>query len=163
MNFHYEFLDFDDFKDCDYTCTELTKCPICVEIGNVTNVGAGVIDISEVVDVTSIAIHGATITSLNTHYKPKVENHDHPNLSDFLNFARSAKAQIDIKLHLLHPKIVRPKPTGSNPSDGAETTKESSRDPVKSSSAETTKESPPTQSNLRLKPEDETESTPSVA
>ncbi|RDY06199.1 hypothetical protein CR513_09842, partial [Mucuna pruriens] len=30
MNLHFEFPDFDDFKDCDYTYTELIECPICM-------------------------------------------------------------------------------------------------------------------------------------
>ncbi|RDY10623.1 hypothetical protein CR513_04820, partial [Mucuna pruriens] len=45
VNLHYEFPNFDDFKDCDYTCTELTECPICVEIS------VGVTDVVEVVAV----------------------------------------------------------------------------------------------------------------
>ncbi|RDX73166.1 hypothetical protein CR513_47264, partial [Mucuna pruriens] len=38
MDLHSEFPNFDDFKDCDCTCTELTECPICLEISNVINV-----------------------------------------------------------------------------------------------------------------------------
>ncbi|RDX69205.1 hypothetical protein CR513_51705, partial [Mucuna pruriens] len=54
MNLHSEFPDFDDFKDCDCTYTKLTKFPICVEISNVINVGAGVIDILKAVEVVAV-------------------------------------------------------------------------------------------------------------
>ncbi|RDY03860.1 hypothetical protein CR513_12502, partial [Mucuna pruriens] len=42
----FEFHDFDDFTNCDCTCTRLTKCPICVEISSAINEGAGVVDIT---------------------------------------------------------------------------------------------------------------------
>ncbi|RDX96360.1 hypothetical protein CR513_20991, partial [Mucuna pruriens] len=51
MNLHYEFPDFDDFKDYDCECTGLTEYPIDVEISNVINASAGIIDISKVVAV----------------------------------------------------------------------------------------------------------------
>ncbi|RDX77303.1 hypothetical protein CR513_42604, partial [Mucuna pruriens] len=38
-NLHYEFFDFDDFTNCDCTCTRLAECPICVEIS------AGVVEV----------------------------------------------------------------------------------------------------------------------
>ncbi|RDY09789.1 hypothetical protein CR513_05802, partial [Mucuna pruriens] len=40
MNLNYEFLDFDDFKDCHYTCTKSIECPIYVEISDVINAGS---------------------------------------------------------------------------------------------------------------------------
>ncbi|RDX60788.1 hypothetical protein CR513_61042, partial [Mucuna pruriens] len=70
MNLPSEFPNFDDFKDCDCTCTELIEFPICVEISNAINVGVGtrVIDISKssrgCSSANSISIHGAAIAAL---------------------------------------------------------------------------------------------------
>ncbi|RDX85536.1 hypothetical protein CR513_33264, partial [Mucuna pruriens] len=54
MNLHSKFHDFDDFKACDCTCTELTEYPIHVESSNVINASAGVIDVAEVVEVIAL-------------------------------------------------------------------------------------------------------------
>ncbi|RDX67826.1 hypothetical protein CR513_53248, partial [Mucuna pruriens] len=56
---HSKFPYFNDFTDCNCTCTRLTKCPICVKFGNDINVGARVVDIlgvniAELVEVLAV-------------------------------------------------------------------------------------------------------------
>ncbi|RDX87266.1 hypothetical protein CR513_31283, partial [Mucuna pruriens] len=62
INFHDEFHDFNDFTDCECTCTRLNKCPICLEINIAINACVGVVDITNVnityVDIVGMDIEG---------------------------------------------------------------------------------------------------------
>ncbi|RDX84792.1 hypothetical protein CR513_34100, partial [Mucuna pruriens] len=81
MNLHSEFPNFDDFKDCDCTCTKLIECPICVEISACERV----INTSEVVEVV------ATQPPLPSTVQP------------LQSLAKSTTRSIKILIHF-HPK-----------------------------------------------------------
>ncbi|RDX95248.1 hypothetical protein CR513_22257, partial [Mucuna pruriens] len=74
INMHYEFHNFDDFTNCDCTCTGLTECLIYTEISSVINVSVGVVDIASgnIVGVVKVLAIQPTLPSIVQPLQPLI-------------------------------------------------------------------------------------------
>ncbi|RDY06406.1 hypothetical protein CR513_09600, partial [Mucuna pruriens] len=93
---YIEYFDFKNSTNYDYTYIELTKCPNYVEIRNVINVRAGVIDILDILEVVAVQpplpsmvqpLHALVITAnkLQVEQKEKLLQ-DLKKLGDFYEY-----------------------------------------------------------------------------
>ncbi|RDY07070.1 hypothetical protein CR513_08857, partial [Mucuna pruriens] len=106
VNLHSKFPDFDDFTDCDCTCTVLIEFLICTKISSVINVDVGVVDIVGG-NVTRVVIVQPPLTSIMQPLQPLVITTNKLQLEQKERLLQDFKKLEDFYEHLVKNSTLR--------------------------------------------------------